>query len=297
MDQYQYPTNFFIRNYANIPYGQKDEGENQYLEEVCSDGCLAYSITQETNLVANAYSGGSEENGWNNVASWRNDWYGQNKNNLNSIHYDCITNQLESLSNVHSIRCAWRVRETEQSRRLMVPPWGLITKSRKRGAVMWIWQRAQMIWIKSTGTIWYILPRILHRVLPYMTSAKYSDFSTPIPLVRVRNWFVLKIHTTSLTSSAFFVTLLHPLEFALQIWSPLSFLTVTAWLSYFPFFPLLGEILRLPRGGGRWRRRRRPPLGSAKKAPSGDCIKSHKWLDQRERRRNSLHSIRLIGKD
>ena len=28
---------------------------------------------------------------------------------------------------------------------------------------MWIWQRAQMIWIKSTGTIWYILPRILHK--------------------------------------------------------------------------------------------------------------------------------------
>ena len=55
----QYPTNFFIRNYANIRHGQKDEPwggkpENQYLEEVCSDTYPAYSITQETNLVANA---------------------------------------------------------------------------------------------------------------------------------------------------------------------------------------------------------------------------------------------------
>ena len=31
---------------------KKDEKEIQYLEEVCSDTCLAYSITQETNWVA-----------------------------------------------------------------------------------------------------------------------------------------------------------------------------------------------------------------------------------------------------
>ena len=40
---------------------KKDEKEIQYLEEVCSDTCLAYSITQETNWVAVQCSVGLKE--------------------------------------------------------------------------------------------------------------------------------------------------------------------------------------------------------------------------------------------